>query len=114
MARPISGLFEQLHVFGKTCAMYDGWEPIRDVARPGSLTFSEHIYAYSEESADTSLTEQAIARIQQSSPDFVFLYLVDTDDKGGHDWGWMTESYLNRICIALDNICRVVEACDDN
>lgn len=110
MARPINGLFEQLSIRRKVSAMYYGWEPIRDVARPGSLAFSEYIYAYSEESADTSLTDRAIKRIRQSHPDFVFLYLVDTDDKGGHDCGWMTEEYLKRISTALDNIRKVVEA----
>ena len=73
MARPIPGLFEQLHNAGAVCAMYYGWEPLRDVARPESLTFSEYIHAYSEESSDTSLTGCALARIPKSKPDFVFL-----------------------------------------
>ena len=113
MARPVSGLFEQLQRSGKTCAMYYGWEPIRDVARPESLTFSEFIHAYSEEDTDTLLTDSALARITRSEPDFVFLYLVETDDKGGHDNGWMTQAYLDRISVALDNIRRVVEACGE-
>ena len=113
MARPIDGLFEQLHHAKATCAMYYGWEPLRDVARPASLTFSEYIHAYSEESSDTALTDRALARIQMSQPDFVFLYMVETDEMGGHDNGWMSEGYLNRISIALDNIRRVLEACGD-
>ena len=91
MARPVNGLFEQLKNAGKVCAMYYGWEPLRDVARPASLKFSEYINAYTEESSDTSLTDSALARIQKSKPDFVFLYMVETDEKGGHNNGWMTE-----------------------
>ena len=113
MARPINGLFEQLKNAGKSCAMYYGWEPLRDVARPDSLKYAEYISAYTEESADTALTDSALARIEKSKPDFVFLYMVDTDEKGGHDSGWMTEEYLRRISIAVDNIRRVVEACGE-
>lgn len=113
MARPINGLFEQLKNAQKVCAMYYGWEPLRDVARPASLKFAEHINAYTEESSDTALTDSALARIQKSKPDFVFLYMVETDEKGGHDSGWMTQEYLNRISIAVDNIKRVIETCGD-
>ena len=113
MARPINGLFEQLKIAKKVCAMYYGWEPLRDVARPASLKYSEYINAYMEESSDTALTDSALSRIQHSKPDFVFLYMVETDEKGGHDNGWMTEAYLNRISIAIDNVRRVIEACGD-
>ena len=53
MVRPLNGLFEQISMLGGTCAMYYGWEPIRDVARPGSLKFSGYIRDYTEESSDT-------------------------------------------------------------
>ena len=43
MARPINGLFEQLNNAKRICAMYYGWEPLRDVARPASLKFAEYI-----------------------------------------------------------------------
>jgi predicted AlkP superfamily pyrophosphatase or phosphodiesterase len=111
--RPVKGLFEQVKSAKKKAAMFYGWEPLRDVARPESLKFAEFIYAYTEESADTSLTDSALARIQKSKPDFVFLYMVDTDEKGGHDNVWMSEEYLRRVSIAVDNIRRVIESCGD-
>lgn len=113
MVRPVNGLFEQLQGSGAVCAMYYGWDTLRDVARPGSLTFSEYMHAYSEESVDSQLTDRALACIQKNKPDFVFLYMVDTDEKGGHDNGWMSEAYLNRISMAVDNIKRVVEQCGE-
>ena len=113
MVRPINGLFEQLKKSGKVSAMYYGWEPLRDVARPGSLKYAEYMDAYEEESVDTILTDKALERIHVSKPDFVFLYLVDTDDKGGHDVGWMTEEYLKRISIAVDNVRKVIEDCGE-
>ena len=39
--------------------------------------------------------------------------MVETDEKSGHDNGWMTDAYLNRISIAIDTVRRVVEACGD-
>lgn len=113
MARPINGLFEQLKNMKRTCAMYYGWEPLRDVARPESLKYSEYIHAYTEESSDTALTDSALERIRRSKPDFVFLYMVETDEKGGHDNGWMSEEYLRRVSIAVDNIRSVIEACGE-
>ena len=113
MARPINGLFEQLNNAKKVCAMYYGWEPLRDVARPASLKFAEYINAYTEESSDTALTDSALSRIRKSKPDFVFLYMVETDEKGGHDNGWMTDAYLERISIAVNNIRRVIEEFSD-
>lgn len=112
-ARPINGLFEQIANHGGVSAMYYGWEPLRDVSRPESLKFSGYINAYTEESSDTSLTDMALYRIEKSKPDFVFLYMVETDEKGGHDNGWMTPAYLERISMALDNVKRVYEACGD-
>lgn len=109
MARPINGLFEQLSMARKVSAMFYGWEPLRDVARPGSLKYAQFIDTYTEESVDTLLTDRALEHIESSRPDFVFLYMVDTDDKGGHDNGWMTEAYLDRLSRAVDNIRRVVE-----
>lgn len=113
MARPINGLFEQLKNAGKVCAMYYGWEPLRDIARPASLKFAEYINAYTEESSDTSLTDSALSRIRKSKPDFVFLYMVETDEKGGHDNGWMSEEYLKRISMAIDNVKRIYDKFKD-
>lgn len=113
MVRPMNGLFEQLHNSGKVNAFYYGWEPLRDIARPRTVKFAEHINAYTEESSDTSLTDSALARIKKSQPDFVFLYMVETDEKGGHDNGWMSDEYLRRISIAIDNVKRVIDECSD-
>ncbi|MBR6767699.1 MAG: alkaline phosphatase family protein [Clostridia bacterium] len=89
--------------------MFYGWEPIRDIARPGSLIRAEYIWSYARESADQELTERALACIREDKPDFVFLYLVDTDEKGGHDNGWMTEAYLDRIRISIGCVQTISE-----
>ena len=44
--RPINGLFERVSQSGGTCAFFYGWEPLRDVARPGSLKWANYTNAY--------------------------------------------------------------------
>jgi bisphosphoglycerate-independent phosphoglycerate mutase (AlkP superfamily) len=103
------GNFEQLKNADKVSAMYYGWEPLRDVARPGSLKESGYTNAYSFEHTDAILTEKALSYIKVAKPDFVFLYMVETDEKGGHDNGWMSAVYLDYINRAISNVKRVIE-----
>jgi len=112
-ARPVNGLFEQIKNHGGVSAMYYGWEPLRDVSRPASLKFAGYINAYAEDASDGLLTDLALERIERTKPDFVFLYMVETDEKGGHDCGWMSEGYLKQINAAIENVKRVYEAFGD-
>jgi len=111
--RPVSGLLEQLKAAGKRSAMYYGWEPLRDIGRAGSLAVAEYIHAYSFEHTDEMLTDRAIDFIERSKPDFVFLYMVETDEKGGHDNGWMSQPYLDYIHCAINNVKKVIERVGD-
>lgn len=111
--RPITGLFEALKQAGKNCCMYYGWEPLRDIGRPGSLVAAEYINAYSFSHTDGMLTDRAISYISEAKPDFCFLYLVETDEKGGHDNGWMSDAYLDCISYAIDCVKRVIDAVGD-
>ena len=107
--RPIKGLFEQISNAGGKCAMFYGWEPLRDVSRPGSLIAAEYQNAYSADNTDRILTEKALKVIDELHPDFVFLYMVEIDEKGGHDNGWMSETYLKCIHDAIENVKTVIE-----
>ena len=111
--RPVMGIFEKIKNAGGISAMFYGWEPLRDIASPGSLKFSTYINAYMKESSDTVLTDEAISVIGENKPDFAFLYMVETDEKGGHDNGWMSDEYLRRISIAIDNVKRVIDTFGD-
>ena len=106
--RPVAGIFEKVKAAGGVCAMFYGWEPLRDIARPGSLKFASYINSYMKESTDTALTDEALHILSENEVDFAFLYMVETDEKGGHDNGWMTDEYLKRISIAIDNVKRIV------
>ena len=109
MVRPLKGICEKLKDAGAVSAMYYGWEPLRDIARPGSMKYTAYINAYTEEGTDGMLTDLAVERLRRDKPDFVFLYMVETDEKGGHKFGWMSEDYLRYISTALDNAKRVIE-----
>ena len=111
--RPIKGLFEVIKESKGVNAMFYGWEPLRDIATPGSLLYATYINAYTSESVDTILTDKCIEVLEENEPDFAFLYLVDTDDKGGHDSGWMTDEYLRRISVAIDNVKRIIQRFGD-
>ena len=107
--RPINGLCEQIAALKGRSAMFYGWEPLRDIARPGSLKYAAYLNAMSEDNTDASLTEMALSCIETRHPDFVFLYLVETDEKGGHPCGWMSEGYLACISKALDCVKKVMD-----
>lgn len=77
---------------------------MRDISRHGSLVASEYIWAYSEEHTDGILTRKALNYIKKSNPDFVFIYMVETDEKGGHDSGWMSDIYLQYVHDAMNNV----------
>ena len=111
--RPVKGVFERVNESGGVCAMFYGWEPLRDIASPGSLKFATYVNAYMEESSDTVLTDEAIKTISKHKPDFAFLYMVETDEKGGHDNGWMSDEYLKRVSIGIDNVRRIIETFGD-
>lgn len=107
--RPINGLFEQVRHAGKSTAFFYGWEPLRDIARPLSLVTAAFRCARAADDTDTWLTDRCLEVLKADKPDFTFLYLVETDEKGGHDHGWMTPEYLGYISTAMDNIRRVLE-----
>ncbi|MBQ7336353.1 MAG: alkaline phosphatase family protein [Clostridia bacterium] len=108
---PVNGLAEQVKNAGKTSAIFYGWEPIRNLSQPSSMRFAQYMHSYAEEETDAILTDAAVTCAEKYAPDFVFLYMVETDEKGGHDNGWMSDEYLRRISLALDNVKRVYERC---
>ena len=106
--------WEQLEAAGSINAAFYNWEPMRHVWQSGSMKYSLYVDAYQQENTDAFLTGQAIDLIERVQPDFVYLYLVETDDKGGHDCGWMTEEYLRRVANAIDCVQQVFEAAGEN
>ena len=111
--RPVKGIFELIKAAKGVSAFFYGWEPLRDIASPATLKFATYVNAYMQESGDTVLIDECEKILTAHKPDFAFLYMVETDEKGGHDNGWMSEEYKRRISIALDNVKRMIEKFGD-
>lgn len=107
--RPIYGIFEELALKRRKCAMFYDWEQLRDIGLPGALEksifLSLHTYGYQQ--ADDMLTDAAIECLRKEKMDFIFLYL-GAPDYFGHDYGWMGKEYMQSIADAWKNIDRVM------
>ena len=107
--RPVKGLCEVLSSAGKRCAAFYNWEPLRDLTRPGSLVHSVFYDESAEEGTDQKVTAAAQKYLKEEKPDFAFLYLGETDEKG-HKYGWMKEEYLTAVAGAWECIREITEA----
>ncbi len=105
--RPIVGLADRLNQFEKKCAMFITWENLRDLSRPDHLHTCLCMNLHKMEDTDRKITDKAIAYIKEEEPDFLFLYLGDTDEAGGHDNGWMSDIYLQVVNRAMGCIEKV-------
>ena len=99
--RPIEGLFDRLDKFDKKCAFFYTWEELRDLSRPDHLHTAMCFNQHKQSDTDTKITKAAIEYINEEAPDFMFLYLGETDEVGGHDCGWMSEQYMKSVSKAL-------------
>lgn len=111
--RPIRGMFDQFSAYGKRCAFVYSWEQLRELSRPDALHYSFCFNQHLESDTDTKITKVAIDYINEYSPDFLFLYLGETDEVGGHDCGWMSEQYLKSVSKALSCVEMVKESISD-
>lgn len=95
--RPINGIAEQLAAAGKCCAAFHNWESIRHIWQSETMKYTAFINAYEEENSDRVLTDMVLNLLERKKPDFLFLHLVETDEKGGHDHGFMSPEYLEQL-----------------
>ncbi len=105
--RPVVGLVDQLDQCGKKCAFFYTWEELRDLSRPDHLHTALCINQHRQNDTDTRITDAAIPYILAERPDFLFLYLGETDEVGGHSAGWMSETYLGSVHKAVGCIERL-------
>ncbi len=109
--RPVPSLVDVLHQAGKRTAFFYNWEPLRDLADPGSLDRSYYMNNCHEPDGDGELARLAAATLRQWTPDFAFVYLGGTD-VAGHDHGWMSAQYLAAVGRADAAIGAVLAAVD--
>ncbi|HEU0293269.1 MAG TPA: alkaline phosphatase family protein [Anaerolineales bacterium] len=96
MARPLPGLVEVARAAGKRVAFFYNWEQLRDLARPGNIHYSYFRDSAYQPDGDDETVLEATRFIQKDKPDFAFIY-IGTVDTVGHDYGWMSDEYLNQL-----------------
>lgn len=106
--RPIVGLADLVAKYEGKAGSFYNWEQLRDLARPGSLDCCYYESLQSFPDSDMRVTNKAIDYIEESAPDFVFLYLGVTDE-AGHTYGWMTEKYMEAVAEASACIEKIYE-----
>ena len=111
--RPIDGLVDVLAAAKKKCGFFYTWEQLRDVARPGKWNAVEFLRCSQYKDANQLITPRAIRYIGEQDPDFVFLYLADTDDTG-HAFGWMGKEYMQDTYDAIECVKQVYDRFGDD
>ena len=114
--RPINGLVDVLKAAGKKSAFFYNWEQLRDLSRPGNLTYSFFCNAHmlGDEKCNDLTTDAYLSYLAQyPDTDFSFLYLGYTDN-AGHDYGWMGPEYMHAVENSWMNIGRVLKALPDD
>ena len=107
--RPVNGLCEVLSAAGKNSAFFYTWEPLRDLARPISVSRANYAGGrqYTYEAADRMVTEDAERMLQSGdAPDFIFFYQCQADEMG-HKYTWMSDEYIQAVIRSLDNVQRL-------
>lgn len=109
--RPVKGLCEVLAESGKKCAFFYNWEPLRDLARPCSLTYSYFCSGILTDLAASNewVTEKVIQCLKSHEIDFGFVYLGNVDEVG-HRCGWMGEEYIAAVRDSWKNIAQLQAA----
>lgn len=106
--RPIDGLVDVLAGAKKKCGFFYTWEQLRDLARPGKWNAIEFLRCAQYENSNQLITPRAMKYIEEQSPDFVFLYLADTDNTG-HGYGWMGKEYMQDTYDAMECVKQVYD-----
>jgi predicted AlkP superfamily pyrophosphatase or phosphodiesterase len=112
MARPVTGLVEQISANNKKAGFIHNWERLRDLNRPEQLYFSFYINTSYDADGDKYVADTAIEWIPKSECDFWFVYF-GTVDTSGHKYGWMEEGYINQIKYVDNLIGDVLSVIDD-
>ena len=112
MARPLPGIVDAAHAFGRRSAMFYNWEPLRDLARPEKQALSYFTYHDHDPHSDQAVADHAEAAFTRQSLDFAFVYFGMVDEMG-HRHGWMNDGYLRQVEITDVALGTVLAALPD-
>lgn len=107
---PLPGIMELAHQAGRKTAAFYTWEELRDLWRPGSLTYSSFVNLYGPNGMDSDQEAARLAAeyIVRERPNFTFLYLGLVDEIG-HRHGWLSPEYLAAVAGADAAIGHVLQ-----
>ena len=108
LVRPVPSLIDVARAAGKRTGFFYNWEPLRDLAEPGSLHISVMHGECTSAASDAFLADRACEYLQADDLDFLFLYL-GWPDECGHKYGWMSAPYLEAITHADYCLGRVLD-----
>ena len=111
--RPIDGMVDVLKANKKKCAFFITWDQLRDLCRPGKLDACDFLSCYNYQNVNEIITPRAIKYINEQQPDFLFLYLADTDNTG-HKYGWLTPEYMQDAHDAIACVEQVYNSIPDD
>lgn len=109
MARPVTGLVEQLRLYNKRTTFIYGWEPLRDLSRPERLYAAYYRDQEFNLNADEWVADTAVHHFQQGGTEFTFVYF-GTIDLAGHIFSWMSDQYLQQANAVDTQLGKVLEA----
>ena len=113
MADPIPGLMEVLSGAGLRCSAVYNWEQLRDVYRPGQLVHAIYENTNTDPLGDHGMANRAVEIIGREESDFLFVYL-GVVDSAGHEFGWMSDGYLEQVARADAAAAHVLDALPDD
>ena len=110
--RPVPSIVEWAHAMRRKTAFIYDWEPLRDLAAPGSLDFSYFRDNLDDPEGDLTMARIAAQHLTAEQPDLCFVYL-GVVDIAGHRHGRMSAPYIEQIGIADRAIGILLEQLDE-
>jgi predicted AlkP superfamily pyrophosphatase or phosphodiesterase len=110
----IPGIMDVVRQAGRKPSVYNTWEPLRDLARPGALFQSVYfnIYDTPPDVVDIRISHLAAEGILRDPPDFAFLYL-GMPDEIAHRHTWMSQPYLDSLALADQGLSHLLSKLEE-
>src|SRR3712207_6303505 len=96
LARPVPSVIDAARAAGKRVGFFYNWEPLRDLAEPGSLDVAVFRRDCYSPEGDKWIAAAAAEQISGGELDFAFVYL-GWPDECAHRTGWMSVPYFRAI-----------------
>ena len=113
LVRPVPSIIEIVHQAGRRTSTFYNWEQLRDLSDAGHLDRSFFVNHGRRPESGLEIGSTAARHLQKEREGgFAFVYLGYTDI-AGHDFGWMSEPYLEAIGNADRAIGEVLSVLDE-